>query len=111
MDVQRLTPAGTPAERPAAPAPAPAPARAFGDVLRSAAAVASGDAAPAPAPACAPAAPFAPGPADLLAGPPPVARPATGDAPFVLVHRHGQEFHVYGTGKDRQVFPAPPPRA
>jgi hypothetical protein len=107
MDVQRLTQAGLPAERPAAPAPAgPAPARAFGDVLRSAASASPGEAKPA-APA---AAPFAPGPADLLAGPPTVARPAPSDAPFVLVHRHGQEFHVYGTGKDRQVFAAPATR-
>jgi hypothetical protein len=108
MDVQRLSHLGLPAERPAAPAEPAAPARSFGDVLASAAASAAGGAPQAGAPA-----PFAPGQAGLLAGPE-AARPAAAPADaaaFVLVHRHGQEYHVYGTGKDRQVFPAPGARA
>jgi hypothetical protein len=116
MDLQRLIP-GTPADAPAGaapPAPPAQPGRAFGDLLAStAAAHAQAQASPLPLPpAGAPAAPAAAA-APLLAGPPdPRAPQASGGAgsggdAFVLVRRHGSEYHVYGTGKDRQVYEVP----
>ena len=86
---------GFPDPAPAAPAgPASAPAGpSFGDVLSRAAGP----------PRVAAAGPVGPV-AGLPAGLPPFAPGERDGQAYVLVRRHGQELHVYGTGKERQVF-------